>query len=83
MEIAVVAETEKKQLQTLALDHILTRNVVDDDFSEIRLPGLWTQAREFRACERDQIFILGMLVLERFKHLGVVLVGIFCALASQ
>ena len=39
MEITVVAKAEQIELEALALKHSLARDVVDDDFAEIGLPG--------------------------------------------
>ena len=39
MKISVIAETEQIQFETFALDHILTRDIVDYDTREIRLTG--------------------------------------------
>ena len=83
VEVAVVAETEKIQLQALALHHILARYVAYDYLGEIRLSGLRAKARKLRASKGDEIFVVLMLVLECFKHLRSILVRIACGGVAQ
>ena len=60
VEISMIAETEQIELETLALDHFLTRYVGNQDFSKIRLSGLRAQGCEFGTGESDKIFIVRM-----------------------
>ena len=83
MEVAVVAETEEIELQTLALDHAHAGDVVDDDVAKVGLTRLGAQRGELGAIERHHIFILGVLVLEGLKHIGTVVKLILCALVAQ
>ena len=83
VEIAVVAEAEQVQLQALALDHALARDIVDDDVTEVGLARLGTQRRELGTIERHHIFILRVLILESLQHVGTVVKLILCALVTQ
>ena len=83
VEIAVIAETEKIEFQTLAFHHAFARDVVDDNFSEIRLSGFRTKSGKLRAIESDEIFVLRVLIRESFEHLRSVVVGINGALIAQ
>lgn len=83
VEIAVVAEREQIQFQALALDHLGARDIRDDDFAEIGLPGLGTQRRKFGTGEGHEIFVVGMLIVKGLKHLGTVVGGIFDAGIAQ
>lgn len=69
MEIAVVAEAEKVELQRFALHHSFAWNVVDDDFRKIRLTGLRTEAGELRTIQGYKVIVLRMLVDERLQDL--------------
>ena len=83
MEIAVVAEAEQVELQALALDHALARDIVDNDMAEVGLARLGTQRGELGAIERHHIVVLGVLVLEGLKHIGTVVKLIGRALVAQ
>ena len=83
MEITMIAEAEQIQLQTLALDHAHTRNIVDNDVTEVRLARLGAQRGELGTIERHHIFILGVLVLEGLEHVGAIVKLILRALVAQ
>ena len=83
MKVTMVAETEQVQFQALALDHALTWDVVDDDAAKVGLARLGSQRGELGTIERHNIFILGMLVLEGFQHVGAVVKLILSALVAQ
>ena len=76
MEIAVIAEREEVEFEAFALDHILARNVAYDYSGKVGLPCLGAERCKFGTMECDEIFVFGMLVLECFKHLGCIIVGI-------
>src|SRR5262249_15703190 len=76
VENASVAVAEQVQLQTLQLETMLWRDVVDDDRAEIGLTRLGTDRREFRAGDLDLIIPIRELVGEgvhRERHVGRVL----------
>ena len=83
MEIAVVAEAEQVELQALALDHALARDIIDNDMAEVGLARLGTQRGELGTIERHHIFVLRVLVLEGLQHVGTVIKLILRALVSQ
>lgn len=68
VEIAVIAETEQIEFQTLAFHHAHVGDVVDADFGKIGLTGDGAQAREFGAVEAYPIVVVLMFVLKRFQH---------------
>ena len=72
MEVSVVAEAEKVQLQAFAFHHLLVRNVADTDFGKVRLTGDGAQGGELRAVEAYPVVVVLMLVLEGFQYTGVV-----------
>ena len=43
VEIAMIAETEKIEFETLAFDQTLVRQIIDDNLSKIGLTRDWTQ----------------------------------------
>jgi hypothetical protein len=66
MEVAVVAEAEEVEFETFAFDHLISRDVVDDNLCEIGLTGLRTERSEFRASKSDEVLVFGMFVLKSF-----------------
>ena len=70
MKVAVIAEREEIELETLALDHLLVGDIGDNDFCEIGLSCDGTQACELRAVELDPIVIVRVFVDKCFEHLG-------------
>jgi hypothetical protein len=83
MKISVVTEGEEVELETLALDHPLTRDITDEDMSEIRLSGFRTQGRKLRTIESYQIFVLGVFVRKCLQHVGVIVIAILDVLVSE
>ena len=69
MEIPVIAETEEIELEALALNHPVVRDIADADFRKIRLACNRAETGEFRAIETYPVIIFRMLVLEGFKYL--------------
>ena len=80
MKIAMVTETEKIKFQTLAFHHILTRNIINNYLSKIRLTRFRAKAGKLRASKSHEILILGMLVLKVSNTSGAYLSGYFVAL---
>ena len=70
VEISMIAETEQIELETLALDHFLTRYVGNQDFSKIRL-SVFRARDEFGTGESDKIFIVRMFIDKMFPALQV------------
>ena len=83
MEIAVVAETEEVQLQALALDHAHARDIIDDDVAKVGLTRLGAQRSELGAVESHHIFVLGVLVLKGFQHVGTIIELILRTLVAE
>ena len=82
VEVAMVTETEEIEFQALALYHQRTRDVVDDNMTEVRLPCLGAKRGEFRAIQGHHILILGMLVFEGLQHFGRIIVGVLRVLVA-
>jgi len=72
----VVAETEKVQLQRLALHHFLRRNVGYIYRSEVRLTGNGAKTGKFRTVELYKVVSVRVLVRESFQNLRGVVLGI-------
>ena len=70
MKVAVVAEREEIEFETLALDHLLIGDIGDDDFCKIGLSGDGTQTCELRTVEFDPIVVVRVFVDKCFEHLG-------------
>jgi len=82
VEVTVIPEGEEVELQGLAFDHALGRDVGDRYRSEVRLARDGAQRRELRAVELDPVVVILMLVLESLQHSGIVVedvVGLFVA----
>lgn len=69
MEVSMVAEAEEIELEALALNHPVVRDIADADFRKVRLACNRAETGEFRAIETYPIIIFRMLVLEGFKYL--------------
>ena len=83
VEVAMVAEAEKIELQALALHHQRAWDIVDDDMSEIGLACLGAQRSELGAIQSHKVFVLGMFVLKRLQHLGRIVVAVLRVLVAQ
>ena len=81
MEIAVVAEGEKVELQALGLHHALGGYVHNLDFGKVGLTRDRAERRELWAVELHPVVVALVLVLESLQHLGGVVVQIFCLAA--
>ena len=68
VEVSMITETEKIELQALALDHFHVRDVADTDFSKVRLARNRTEACEFRTIESYPIVVFLMLVYKGLKY---------------
>ena len=82
MEITMIAETEKIQLQTLRLHHPLTRNIHDLDLCKVRLTRDGTKRCKLGTVELNPIVVLGMFILKGLQNLGSI-VGLILRLAAQ
>ena len=82
VEIPMIPEAEKVQLQTLALDHPHVRNITDPDLGEVRLSRDRAQARELRAVEPHPVVVVLMLVDERLQNLRSIVTFIFSLLSE-
>ena len=83
MKITAVAKTKEIEFEALAFHHFDAWNVVDNDVSEIRLPGFWAQGGKFGAIQSHEILIFGMLINERLEHIGCVIECILGALIAE
>ena len=83
MEIAVIAEAEKIELQGLAFHHVLIGDIGNINGRKVRLSCLWAEAGEFRAVELDEIVTIRVLIRDAFQKLRIVVIGVLGILASQ
>ena len=83
MEVAVISEAEKVEFQRFTFYHVLVRDVGNINGSKIWLTGFWTQAGKFRAVEFDEKIAVCVFVRDTFQESGIVIIGVFCILASQ
>lgn len=83
VEITVVAKREEIEFKRLALYHFLTRDVVNDDLREIRLPCLGAQTCELRTVEGNEMVILRVFVHKFFKYGRVVIIVILRFLITK
>ena len=74
----MLPDRKQIELEALALDHALIRNVIDIESREIRLPRYRAERREFRAAQRDHIVMLGMLVFEGLEQRRIIFACIAC-----
>ena len=77
VEVSVVSEAEKIELETLALDHLHVRDIVDAEFREVRLSGNRTEGCKLRAVETHPVVIALMLVFECLQYLRSVVHSVF------
>ena len=66
VEVAMVAEAEQIEFQTLAFHHSFGRNISDSDLGKVGLTRDGAQGGELRTVEPHPIVILGMFVLKGF-----------------
>ena len=83
VEIAVVAEAEEIEFETLAFHHECARNVVDDKMSEIGLARPRAQRGKFRTIQSHKVLVLRMFVFKHLQHLGGIVVVVLGVLVAQ
>ena len=76
MKISVVSETEKIELETLALHHFHIRDILYLYFCKVWLACDRTEGGKLWAIKLDPIIIIRMLVYEAFKHLWSIVLTI-------
>ena len=82
MEVAVVAEAEEVEFETLAFHHFLAREIGNSDFREVGLSGDGAEAGEFGTVETHPIVVAWVLVVKRFEHFGCIVAFVFCFAAK-
>jgi hypothetical protein len=82
MEVAVVAEAEEVEFETFTLHHALIGEIADAYLCKVGLAGDGAEACELRAVELHPVVVLGVFVLERFEHLGSIVLTVL-GLATQ
>ena len=69
VEIAVIAETEKIELQRFAFHHVLIGDIGNVNGRKVGLPRLRAETGEFRAVELDEIVTICVLIVAGgFRH---------------
>ena len=69
MERSFIAVAPEVEFQALKLHAEFIRDVADTDLGEIRLTGLGTEAREFRAFDMDRIIAPRVRIFEDLEFL--------------
>ena len=75
VEGPVVAETEKVNLEALALHHTEIRDVGDLDLCEVGLTGDGAETGELRAQKLHPVVYVPVLILESLENARVVVLG--------
>lgn len=81
MEVAMVAEGEEIELQTLGFHHTHIGDVADADLCKVGLAGDGAEAGELGTVETDPIVVVGVLVDKGLKDFGGVVALVLCAAA--
>ena len=66
VEVAVISEAEKIELEALALHHAYIRNVADANFCKIRLSRDRAETGELWAVKAYPVIVVGVFVDKRF-----------------
>ena len=82
VEVAMVAETEQVEFQAFAFHHAQSGDIVDKYLPEVGLACNGAESGELRTVEPHPIVVVGVLVLESFQQLGVV-VGVVTSGIAQ
>ena len=77
VEVSVVSEAEKIELETLAFNHLDVRDITDAELREVRLSCNWTEGGELRAVETHPVVIALVLVFECLQYLRRVVHSVF------
>ena len=72
VEVAVVAEAEEVELETLRLNHAVVGEIADANLCEVGLPCDGTEACELGTVEAHPVVVVGVAVLEALEEVGVV-----------
>ena len=83
MEIPVVAEAEKIELQRFALHHFYTGDIGDIDRGKVRLSGDGAQTGELGTVELYKVVTILVLVFKGLKHRRVVACGVIRIALAQ
>ena len=83
MEVTVIAEAEKVELQGFTFYHEISGNVGDVDGGKIGLPCLRAEAGEFRTVEFDKIVAVFVFIGNSFQIVGVIVVFVAGVLIAQ
>ena len=81
MEVTMIAEREKIELQALRLDHALVRDIHDFNLGKVGLTRNGTERSKLRTVELYPIIVPCMFILEGLQHLGGVVLRVFHLLA--
>ena len=77
VEVSMVSEAEKIELEALAFDHLHVRDIADAEFREVRLSCNRTEGGELRAVETHPVVIALVLVFECLQYLRSVVHSVF------
>jgi hypothetical protein len=77
VEVAVISEAEKIELEALALHHAYIRNVADANFCKIRLSRDRAETSELWTVKAYPVIVVGVFVDKRFQHLWSIVALVF------
>ena len=83
MEVAMIAEREEIEFQTLALHHLHIGHILYLYLCKVWLSGNRTERCELRTVEQYPVVILRMLVLKCLKYLWSIVLTIFSLLTKR
>ena len=79
----MVAEAKKVELETLAFNHLDIWDVADAYLGKVGLASDRAETGELGTVELYPIVVLGVLVVEGFKHFGGIVLAILGGVAKQ
>ena len=79
----MVAETKKVEFETLTLNHLYVWDVADAYLCKVGLSSDRAETCKLGTVELYPIIVLGVFVIEGFKHLGSIILAILCGVAKQ
>ena len=79
----MVAETKKVEFEALTLNHLDVWDVADAYLGKVGLPSDRAETCKLGTVELYPIIVLGVFVIEGFKHLGSIILAILCGVAKQ
>jgi hypothetical protein len=77
MKVAMIAEGEEIEFETLALNHTLGGQIHDAYLGKVRLTGDGTERGELRTIELHPVVVLRVLVLKGLQYRRIIVGAVF------